>query len=119
MWIPLLLASVGGALMGLRLTRSIRPTMPASTSMLRITLRAVTVAAVTCVTLYAISTLVVIAARPDIRDAATLGNMSRDTAFALLLVAGFVAAHAVIRATAAVLFNSWDSASDPDPEQED
>ncbi|WP_375000137.1 hypothetical protein [Aeromicrobium sp. CTD01-1L150] len=119
MWFPLLVASVGGALMGLRLTRSISPTMAANTSKLRITLRATTVAAATCVSLYAISALIVIAASPDIRGTATLDNMFRDTAFALLLVAGFVAAHAIIRSTASVLFNSWDPASDSDPEQRD
>ncbi len=118
MWIPLLLASLGGALAGLRLTRSIGPTMPAGTSMLPIALSAITVSAVTCVSLYAISALVIIAARPDIRDAATLDNMLRDLAFALLLVAGFVAAQVIIRATAAALFNSWDSVSDTGPEHE-
>lgn len=116
MWIPLFLASVGGALVGLRLTRSIRPTMAAGTSMLRITLRAATVAAATCVSLYAGSAVVVIAARPDIRDAASLDNLSRDAAFALLIVAGFVTAHAIMRATAATLFRNWDSVSDSDPE---
>lgn len=118
MWISLLLASVGGALVGLRLTRSIRPTMAAGISMLRIILRAVTAAAATCVSLYAVSALVIIAARPGFRDAASLDSMARDAAFALVLVAGFVAAHAIIRATAAALFNSWDSASDSETDQE-